>query len=274
MIAQINVAADFICSKTSLRPKIGLVLGSGLGSLTETIENPVTIPYNQIPHFRQTSVEGHQGHLLIGKIEGVPVAVMQGRIHFFEGATWAEVIFPTRVLGKLGITTLILTNAAGGVNTKYRPGDLVLIDDHINMMGDNPLIGANINEFGPRFPDMTYAYDPELKKVILKTALKLKKKMKKGVYAAVRGPSYEAPAEIRMLRKIGADLIGMSTVPEAIAANHMGLKVAGISCVTNMAAGILKQKLSHDEVKLEANKVMAYFSKLLRLSIKEIGKLV
>lgn len=271
MIEKIKDAAQFVKNKYPERPIIGLVLGSGLGQFVNELKNSTIIPYLDIPHFKNTSVEGHQGIMALGQIEGIDVVILQGRLHAYEGHSMEDVVFSIRVLALLGIESLLLTNAAGGINTKFKVGDLVIINDHINNMGKNPLIGPNILELGPRFPDMTEAYSNELKLILKKTAKKCRLKPKSGVYVGVLGPTYETPAEIRMFRKMGADMVGMSTVPESIAANHLGLKVAGISCITNMAAGISGVKLNHEEVKKEAVKVMQSFTKWLQLAIKEIG---
>lgn len=271
MYEKLATTAGFIQKKYSRSPKVGIVLGSGLGSFIDQIENIYTIPYDQIPFFHQTTVEGHEGRLIFGQVKGVEVAILQGRLHGYEGLPMEDVVFPVRALATLGIETLILTNASGGVNESYSPGDLVLIDDHINMLGTNPLVGPNISEFGPRFPDMSQAYDPETKEIILSCAKELDTPMKKGVYCAMLGPTYETPAEVKMLRIMGVDMVGMSTVPEAIAGNHLGLKVAGISCITNMAAGITSSKLEHEHVKDQALKVMDTFSTILSMTIEKIG---
>jgi len=217
-------------------------------------------------------VEGHEGCLILGEIEGVSVAVLQGRTHGYEGVPMDKIVFPIRVLSILGIENLILTNAAGGINHQFNPGDLVDIKDHINLLGTNPLVGPNIQELGPRFPDMTRAYNPALRAILKEAAKEVGFEIKAGVYCALLGPTYETPAEINMLRVLGADMVGMSTVPEVIAANHLGVKVCGISCITNMAAGIKDEKLSHDDVKDQAKKVMQLFSNLLLKTIAKIGK--
>ncbi|MBF0300374.1 MAG: purine-nucleoside phosphorylase [Oligoflexia bacterium] len=270
MYAKIMNAVNFIQSKKQFLPKVGVVLGSGLGIFGDHVKNKIEISYQDIPHFFKTTIEGHKGKLILGEIGDVPVVVLQGRVHFYEGHSIEEVVFPVRVLAKLGIKMLVLTNASGGVNFSYRPGDLVLLEDHINLTGKNPLIGPNLDEFGPRFPDMTYAYNKQMNEQFIETAGEINYNLKRGVYCALTGPSYETPAEIRMLRAIGADMVGMSTVPETIAANHMGVKVAAISCVTNMAAGLLDQKLDHEEVKMEANKAMNIFTKLLTNTIAKL----
>ena len=265
-------AAAFILSQTKLRPRIGLVLGSGLGSFADDLAEAVRIPYAQIPSFPRSTAIGHAGQLVIGKSGDVPVAVMQGRVHLYEGYSVAEVAFPTRVLGRMGIRAVILTNAAGGINLEYAQGALVIVRDHINLQGQNPLAGANDERFGPRFPDMTYTYAKRYREIALEEAKKLSIPPREGVYAALLGPSYETPAEIRYLRTIGADLVGMSTVPEAIAARHMGINVLAISCVTNMAAGILDRPLNHEEVLEAGQRVMGQFVALLRAVLPRIAR--
>ncbi len=272
MFEKLGQTAKHIQSMKKTAPKVGLILGSGLGLYVEQIKDKTVIPYSDIPYFHESTVDGHEGRLILGTVEGVEIAVLQGRIHAYEGHPMEDVVFPTRVLATLGIESLILTNAAGGINTNYTPGDLVIIEDHINMMGTNPLIGPNIIELGPRFPDMTRAYNPKIVNIFKETSKQIGLDIKTGVYCALQGPTYETPAEIGMLRTIGADMVGMSTVPESIAANHLGIKVGGISCITNMAAGITGEKLNHEEVKEQALEVMGKFSKLLSGSIKEIAK--
>jgi purine-nucleoside phosphorylase len=264
-------AAAFILAQTKLRPQIGLVLGSGLGSFADDLAEAVRIPYAQIPSFPRSTAVGHAGQLVIGKSGEVPVAVMQGRVHLYEDYSSAEVVFPTRVLGRMGIRALILTNAAGGINVEYGQGALVILRDHINLQGQNPLVGTNDERFGPRFPDMSYTYSKRYREIALEEANKLSILPREGVYAGLLGPSYETPAEIRYLRMIGADLAGMSTVPEAIAARHMGINVLAISCVTNMAAGILDQALDHEEVLETGRRVMNQFVALLRAVLPRIA---
>ena len=270
MYEKLRASAEKIQSLKPGTPQVGIVLGSGLGPFVDKIEEPTVIAYKDIPYFPETTVEGHQGRLILGKIHGVDVAVLQGRVHGYEGFPEEDLVFPVRVLATLGIEDLVLTNAAGGINLDYKPGQLVLINDHINFMGLNPLRGPNINELGPRFPDMTHAYNPSLRDKFQQAAKKIDYDLKEGVYCAVLGPTYETPAEIRMMGVMGADMVGMSTVPESIAANHLGLRVAGISCITNMAAGISANKLNHKEVKEEAQKVMDVFSNLLSQAIFEL----
>jgi purine-nucleoside phosphorylase len=262
--ARADRAAKFILAKTRLRPKIALVLGSGLGAFADELQDATRIRYEKIPGFPRSTAIGHAGYLMIGKVESITVAAMQGRVHFYEGYTAQQVAFPMRVLGRLGIRSAILTNAAGGINTKYNQGALVVISDHINLQGINPLIGPNDDRFGPRFPDMTQAYWKPYREIALAEARRLGIAAPEGVYAALAGPNYETPAEIRYLHTIGADLVGMSTVPETIAARHMGIRVLGISCVTNMAAGILDQVLDHKEVMETGERVKGQFIALLR----------
>lgn len=246
---KIREAADAVKARApGFKPEIGIILGSGLGLVAERIENPIAIPYTEIPYFHATSVEGHAGRMLLGKFEGIPTVILQGRFHRYEGYDMEDVVFPTRTICALGIQTLVLTNAAGGVNTRYRAGDLMLIEDHLNLMGDNPLRGPNLTQLGPRFPDMSEAYSQACLRTMQTCASELEIPVHVGVYAGLLGPTYETPAEIRMYRSLGADAVGMSTVPETIAANHLGVRVAAISCITNLAAGLSPQKLSHEEV--------------------------
>lgn len=260
---QIQEAAQFIEEKIGFNPQIGLILGSGLGVLADLIEDAKVIAYQDIPHFPVSTVEGHAGELVAGQIKGKNVIMMKGRFHPYEGYDLVKVSFPVRVLKQLGVTKLIVTNAAGGVNTSFNVGDLMVIKDHINFMFRNPLIGPNNNDLGVRFPDMSEAYSKKLQQLSHEVAAEQNFKLQEGVYAAVMGPSYETPAEIRMLRTIGADAVGMSTVPEVIAARHAGIEVLGFSCVTNMAAGILDQPLSHEEVIETTERVKPKFLKLV-----------
>ena len=265
-------AATFVLSRTKLRPRIGLVLGSGLGGFADELSDAARVPYAQIPSFPRSTAIGHAGQMVVGKAGEVAVAAMQGRVHLYEGYSPSEVAFPTRVLGRMGIRALILTNAAGGINLKYQQGALVVVTDHINLQGQNPLAGPNDDRFGPRFPDMTQAYWKPYREIALEAAHKLGMTIHEGVYAGLLGPSYETPAEIRYLRAIGADLVGMSTIPEAIAARHMGMKVLAISCVTNMAAGILDQPLNHEEVLEAGRRVQGDFVALLRAVLVKISE--
>jgi purine-nucleoside phosphorylase len=264
-------AAQLILSRTSLRPKIGLVLGSGLGAFADSLTDAARVPYAEIPSFPQSTAIGHAGRMVVGNAGSVAVAAMQGRVHLYEGYSAPEITFPIRVFARMGIRAVILTNAAGGMNLSYSQGALVLIRDHINLQGTNPLIGHNDDRFGPRFPDMTRAYDPQYRAIAKEEARNLNLILEEGIYAALPGPSYETPAEIDYLRRIGADLVGMSTVAEVIAARHMGLKVLAISCVTNMAAGILDQPLSHSEVMETGERVKSTFEALLRAVLPRIA---
>lgn len=270
---KIHEAAQFIQSKIGKKPKIGIVLGSGLGIYVDQIQNKTVVSYDDIPHFKKTSVEGHSGALIAGEVHGVPVVALQGRIHAYEGYPMEEIVLPVRTMAMLGIEYLFLTNASGGINADFHPGDLVTISDHINLSGRNPLVGPNIAELGPRFPDMGNAYDQELRELLHQVGKNHHVDLKSGVYCSVLGPTYETPAEIRMLRIIGADLVGMSTVPEVIAASHLGLKVAGVACITNYAAGIKQEKLSHADVKKVAEKAMVGFATVLTETIGELKRM-
>lgn len=266
-----ETAAQYLLSQTTLRPRTGLVLGSGLGSFADEFSDAIRVPYTTIPHFPRSTAIGHAGQMVIGDVERVPVAAMQGRVHLYEGYSVQEVAFPIRVFARMGIRAVILTNAAGGINTNNKQGALVLISDHINLQGQNPLVGPNDERFGERFPDMTQAYSKPFREIARKVAQDLGKELSEGVYVALKGPSYETPAEIRYLRTIGADLVGMSTVPEVIAARHMGMQVLAVSCVTNMAAGILDKPLSYVEVFETTERVRGDFVALLRAVIPEIA---
>ena len=263
-------AAKFILAKTKLRPRVGLVLGSGLGAFANELAGAARIDYRKIPHFPRSTAIGHAGRMVIGKSTDVPVAVMQGRVHFYEGYSLREVIFPMRVMARMGIRAVLLTNAAGGINTDFQQGRLVVLRDHINLQGANPLIGPNDERFGDRFPDMTQVYWKPYQAAALEEGKRLGIEMAQGVYAALTGPSYETPAEIRYLRAIGADLVGMSTAPEVIAAAHLGIRVLGISCVTNIAAGIIDQPITTEEVIETGERVKADFVALLRAVIPRL----
>lgn len=260
----IEEARRYLETRTAMRPRIAVVLGSGLGAFAEELADAVRIPYREIPHWPGATAVGHAGELVFGKLGDRAMAVMAGRVHLYEGYTPQQVAFGVRVLGTLGVRSLVLTNAAGGINLEYGRGALVLISDHINLQGSNPLVGENLDRMGPRFPDMTEAYAKRYREIAYAAADEIGVELKEGVYAALLGPSYETPAEIRHLRVIGADLVGMSTVPEVIVANHMGMQVLGISCVTNMAAGILPQKLNHQEVLETGAAVRDDFVRLLK----------
>ncbi|MGA2020160.1 MAG: purine-nucleoside phosphorylase [Candidatus Sulfotelmatobacter sp.] len=267
-----ETAAQSVLQRTGLRPRIGLVLGSGLGGFADSLGEPARIPFAEIPAFPRSTAIGHAGQMVIGKAGAVPVAVMQGRVHLYEGYSPQQVAFPMRVFGRMGIRAVILTNAAGGINVNYQQGALVLIRDHINLQGTNPLAGPNDDRFGVRFPDMTHAYAKDYRAIAQEEAGKLGMRLHEGVYAALLGPSYETPAEINYLRIIGADLVGMSTAFEVIAARNMGIKVLAISCVTNMAAGILDQPLSHQEVMETGERVRSSFEALLRAVLPRVER--
>ena len=261
---QVQEAAAYIKEKLDGRaPEIAITLGSGLGDLADHLVDAVQIPYGEIPHFPVSTVAGHKGQFVVGKLEGREILCMQGRFHYYEGYDLKQVTLPVRVMKLLGIGTLIVTNAAGGINTGFRPGNLMLIEDHLNLTGENPLIGENLEVFGDRFFDMTVAYDVEYRALAEQLAAELNIPLQKGVYAWLTGPNYETPAEIRYLRAIGADAVGMSTVPEVLVARHSGLRVCGISCITNLAAGLGDGLLSHEEVKETADRVKVDFIRLV-----------
>ena len=276
-------AAEFIKSKYPKPIAAAVVLGSGLGAFADAIENAVRIPYEEVPHFARSTVQGHAGQLVLGEVEGVPVAVQQGRFHFYEGYEMEQVMFPMRVFGRLGVKNVILTNAAGSLSTEMRPGSLMLISDHLNLMGVNPLRGKNDEQFGPRFPDMTDVYTKSLQEIAIREADAIAKSrfdsgrdaehtmfLHRGVYCALSGPTYETPSEIRMYRLLGADAVGMSTVPEAIAARHQGMNILGISCITNFGAGMTAEPINHQEVMETGARVAEIFKELLRRIIKRI----
>ncbi len=271
---RIDAAYEYIRQHVSMSPEIGIILGSGLGDYAETLENQVVIPYTDIPNFPVSTVAGHVGAFVFGTHNGKAVVCMRGRIHYYEGYTQQELSIPVRVMHKLGVKTLIITNAVGGVNTFLKLGDFVLISDHINMSGYNPLIGRNYNDFGPRFPDMGDVYTKRLRTRIKNVADEQGIDLKEGVYLMYSGPSYETPAEIRAFRNMGADVVGMSCVPEAIVARHCGMRVAAISCVTNMAAGVLDEELNHNEVLATAGRVRGEFARLLNLIVSIVQPLV
>ncbi|AEE92118.1 purine nucleoside phosphorylase [Tepidanaerobacter acetatoxydans Re1] len=269
-LKEVLQAVEYIKKKIDTPPKIGIILGSGLGELVNEVQDSVIIPYSDIPGFPVSTVKGHAGNLIFGKLMEKDVAVMQGRFHFYEGYPISKVVLGVRVMGLLGIETLFVTNASGGINSSLEPGDLMVIRDHINFTGENPAIGEEITEFGPRFFDMTFAYDRKLIAKAQEVYIKNEVPYKDGVYAFLKGPSYETPAEIKMLSIIGADAVGMSTVPEVIAARQMGIRVFGISCITNMAAGISKNKLSHQEVVETSQRVKEDFIKIIADMVAEI----
>ena len=262
-LQKVDEAVSAVRDRAGAVPDVAVVLGSGLGDFANRLRDAVTVPYGDLPHWPASKVIGHEGRLVIGSLAGKRVAALSGRAHFYEGHPLTTVTFATRVLGRIGVRTLLLTNAAGGINTSFSPGTLMVIDDHINLMGSNPLVGPNDDRFGLRFPDMTDVYSPRLRAVADAAATAAGVAIRHGVYVALHGPSYETPAEIRFLRGIGADAVGMSTVPEAIVARHMGLEVLGISCITNPAAGVLPTPLDHREVMDVARRVGAQFIRLL-----------
>ena len=267
-------ATRIIRARTTVEPRIAIVLGSGLGGFADDFEDAVGIPYEDIPGFVSSTAQGHAGRLVIGKIDGIPVLAMQGRVHYYEGYSLEEVTFPIRTFGLLGVKTLVLTNAAGGINVELTQGALMVISDHVNLMGVNPLRGPNDERFGPRFPDMSAVYAAELQELVIDEAKAIGVEVRRGIYCALSGPSYETPAEIHLLRNLGADAVGMSTVPEAIVARHMGLEVLGISCITNMAAGISDEPINHEEVMATGDRVRETFTELLRRVISAINSRV
>ena len=275
LLGRLDAAADAIRRKAKAQPLVGLVLGSGLGAFAEGLSARTAISYDKIPNFPVPSgVVGHAGELVLGSVGSTPVVVLSGRIHYYEGRPMSDVVFPVRVLARLGIRAVVLTNAAGGVRLSFRPGDLMLITDHVNALGTNPLVGGNEEALGPRFPDMSVVYDAKLRSVIKAEARRLRIPLRQGIYVSLTGPSYETPAEIRLWRKLGVDAVGMSTVPEAIALRHAGVGVAGISTITNMAAGILKKPLNHVEVLETTKRVGARFVKLLEAVVPKIAEKV
>ena len=264
-------AARLIRSRTSADVPVAIVLGSGLGAFAGDLTEATEIPYDEIPGFARATVEGHAGRLVIGKAGEVTVAAMQGRFHFYEGYSLQEVTFPIRVLKLLGVRTVVLTNAAGSLNVEFTPGSLMVISDHLNLLGDNPLRGANDERFGPRFPDMTSVYAPELQNVVIEAGVAMGIELRRGIYAALSGPCYETPAEIHMVRTLGADAVGMSTVPEAIVARHMDMNVVGISCITNLAAGVSNRPIDHSQVMQIGERVRGAFTELLRRIVPKLA---
>jgi purine-nucleoside phosphorylase len=267
---KVQQAAGWLRHRIGDPPPIGIVLGSGLGEFVSTVKDPIAVPYDDIPDWPAAAVIGHAGRLVVGTVAGRRVAALAGRAHYYEGHDLRAVTFPARVLGVLGVRTLILTNAAGGINVTFKPGTLMAIADHVNLMGGNPLVGPNDERFGLRFPDMSEVYSARLRQIAAEAATAIGQTIAHGVYAALHGPSYETPAEIRYLRTIGADAVGMSTVPEAIVARHMGIEVLGISCITNAAAGVLPQPLHHTEVMAVAHRVRGEFSALLEAILERL----
>ncbi len=269
-INKIKESVDYINKKTKDKPEVALILGSGLGVLAEEIKNKTELPYEDIPNFPVSTVKGHAGQLVLGELEGKKVVAMQGRFHYYEGYDMSYITFPVRVMKFLGAETLLVTNSAGGANSHFNVGDFMLIDDHINLTGTNPLIGPNEDELGPRFPDMSDTYNDTLIELAERVAVEKGITVKKGVYVGYSGPTYETPAEIKMAQRLGGDAVGMSTVPEAIVANHMGMDIIGVSCITNMAAGILPQPLGHEEVIETTKRVKPKFIELVRGIIEEL----
>ena len=263
-------AARVIRARTKLEPRIALVLGSGLGGFADDFEEAVPVPYEEVPGFVRSTAQGHAGRLVIGKVDTVPVLAMQGRVHYYEGYSLEEVTFPVRTFKLLGVKTLILTNASGGINVQLNQGTLMVISDHVNLLGDNPLRGPNDDRFGPRFPDMSAVYSRELQELVMEEANEIGADVRRGIYGGLSGPSYETPAEIHLLRNLGADAVGMSTVPEAIVARHMDVEVLGISCITNMAAGISDEPINHEEVMATGDRVRDTFAQLLRRVVNRV----
>lgn len=268
---KVTQALKYLQEKIPFCPDAVVVLGSGLGGVADAIENPISVPYGDIPFWPASTAPGHAGRLIAGTLGKTRVVAMQGRVHYYEGYSMDEVVFPVRVFGEWGIRIYFATNASGGVNTELLPGDLVLLEDHLNLMGANPLVGANDDKWGPRFPDMTFAYDRELRDLVTRVGEEAGVPVKSGVYAAFSGPSFETPAEIRMVRTLGGDLVGMSTVPEVIVANHMGMRVCALSCVANYAAGMTDNPLTHEEVLEEMGKASERLSRVVALSLEELG---
>ncbi len=270
LLNRVEETVAYIQNKTGKKPETAIVLGSGLGQLADKLEDAVVIPYEELPHWKSSTAPGHNGRLLFGTLGGKEVVCMQGRLHYYEGYSMEEITYPVRVMAKLGVKNLLLSNAAGGINTDFAPGQLMLITDHINFLGRNPLMGPNEADFGVRFCDMSYAYHPELRRLALEAAEELGQNLAQGVYVATTGPSYETPAEIRMFRMWGASAVGMSTVPEVIVANHSGIRVMGISCITNMAAGVLDQPLTEEEVLETGAKSGAAFQALMTRIVEKL----
>ena len=271
-LERLRAARDFVAARSDETPRIGLILGSGLGAFADTLADAVRISYEEIPHWPASTVEGHAGQLVLGRHSGAPVAVLQGRVHLYEGYEPWEVVFPTRVLALLGCEALIVSNAAGAINEEFEVGDLMLLEDHLNLQGSNPARGPNLDDLGPRFFDMTHAYDPSYRELAGQAATAVGTKLRRGVYVGLLGPSYETAAEIRMLRRLGADAVGMSTVPEVIAASHSGMRVVGFSCLTNMAAGVLDQPLDHEEVMEVTERVRDTFVQLIDELVRRISE--
>lgn len=270
VIENLQETTSYIRTKSQIKPKLGIILGSGLGAFVKNVKVETSIPYSDIPHFGAPTVEGHSGRLILGHAGTTPVAILQGRVHYYEGFSMEQVVYPIRTLAMLGIEIAMLTNSAGGLDPQMNPGDFMVIEDHINLMGINPLMGPNIKNLGPRFPDMTEAYDKKLTQKLCHTLDQLKTQYWRGIYCGVSGPAYETPAEVRFLQLIGGKAVGMSTVPESIAANHLGLRVCAVSCITNLAAGLSSNRLTHEEVTERAHSVEERFSQFLSQFIQSI----
>ena len=272
MFEKLQETVAFVEQRTALRPSVGIILGSGLGNLVEQISDQVCIDYHELPHFPQTTVAGHAGRLVLGRIGDTVVMAMQGRFHYYEGHDMRTVAYPTAFMKSFGVRTLVVSNAAGGINRDFAPGDLMLITDHLNLFASNPLIGLNDERLGPRFPDLTDAYSPRLIALADEAAQALGTNLRRGVYAGVSGPCFETAAEIRYFERGGADAVGMSTVPEVIVARYLGLEVLGISCITNMATGIAKVRHAHEDVMRIANEASERFCTLVAATVRKLGE--
>lgn len=272
LVRHLDLAGDFIRLRLGERPmpRVAIVLGSGLGTLAEAIENKVAIPYSDVPYFPTSTVEGHAGQLVIGDLEGTPIVALQGRFHLYEGYDAGQVVFPIRAIARLGVQAIVITNAAGGMGDGFKPGDLMLITDHINLTGTNPLVGSHDDRLGARFPDMSAAYDPAFRELLIGAAAELELPIQQGVYSVLSGPSYETPAEVRMLKMLGCDACGMSTIPEVVASHQMGVRVLGVSLISNLAAGIAQHPLSHKEVMETGARVAVDFARLIRKVLPQI----
>ena len=270
VIQKLTETVNFLKSKVRTKPRIGVILGSGLGHFVQHLQIEAAFPFGEVPNFIPPTVEGHSGNLIFGKIDDIELVILQGRLHYYEGHSMETVVFPSRVMALLGIEILVITNSAGGYGDGMNPGDFMIIEDHINLMGNNPLMGPNIKELGPRFPDMSDVYDPQLISIAERVFRSQKTFFHKGIYVAVTGPTYETPSEIRMMKAIGGKAVGMSTVPEVIAGNHLGLRIAAISCITNLAAGVSQNKLTHSEVTETAKKVEQKFCSFLKEFVTKI----
>jgi purine-nucleoside phosphorylase len=272
LVRHLDLAGDFVRLRLGERamPRVAIVLGSGLGKLAESVENVVTVPYEDVPYFPTSTVEGHAGRLVIGELEGTPIVALQGRFHLYEGYDAGQVVFPIRTIARLGVKAIVITNAAGGMGDGFQAGDLMLITDHINLTGTNPLVGSHDDRLGPRFPDMSAAYDLEFRELLLRSAQELDMQVQQGVYSVLSGPSYETPAEVRMLKMLGCDACGMSTIPEVVASHQMGVRVLGVSLISNLAAGIAEHPLTHKEVMETGARVADEFARLIRAVLPKV----